>query len=401
LPLREALSLALLHNPQLAANSWNLRLGEARTWQAGLPPNPELEVEVEEFAGSGARQGFQGAETTIRLSQLVELGGKRGARSRLAGAKAKLAGWDYEAERLALLTETTLSFIDVLAAQEQLRLAKDSQRLAEETVMVVAERVRAGKVSPLEETRAGIERANSRIELARASEALKAARRRLAATWGSEIPRFTRATGTLDEVMEIPPLSAVESLLHQNPAVARWAGEMEQRLAARALERAKRVPNLTASLGVQQFAETDDHSLVLSLGFPLPLFDRNQGSLEEARLRLAQGHLEARNAEIRTGTALAESYSSLTAARTEVLALKTEVVPAAGEIFSGARDGYRQGKFGYLEVLDAQRTLFAANKRLLAALASYHQAVAIVESLIGTRLDTLIPPKPAQPEERP
>ena len=94
-------------------------------------------MEIEEFAGSGSRRDFESAETVIRLSQALELGGKRSARSRLAGAHGKLAGWDFEAERLIVLTETTLGFIDVLAAQEQLRLAEDFRSLSRETFDVV------------------------------------------------------------------------------------------------------------------------------------------------------------------------------------------------------------------------------------------------------------------------
>ena len=45
--LREALALALMHNPELRAFSWEVRASEARTLQASLLPNPEIEVEVE------------------------------------------------------------------------------------------------------------------------------------------------------------------------------------------------------------------------------------------------------------------------------------------------------------------------------------------------------------------
>jgi len=82
--LRQALSLALMHNPELKAFSWDIRASEARTLQAGLLPNPEIEVEVEEVGGAGARSGFDGAETTIALSQLIELGNKQSKRSKLA-----------------------------------------------------------------------------------------------------------------------------------------------------------------------------------------------------------------------------------------------------------------------------------------------------------------------------
>ena len=73
--LRQVLALALMHNPDLKAFSWAVRAGEAKTLQAGLRPNPELETEIEEFGGSGALSGFRAIETAIQLSTPIELGG--------------------------------------------------------------------------------------------------------------------------------------------------------------------------------------------------------------------------------------------------------------------------------------------------------------------------------------
>ncbi len=69
--LRKALALALMHNPELKAFSWDVRVSEARQLQASLWPNPELGVEVEDVGGSGELSGFDAAETTIQLSQLI------------------------------------------------------------------------------------------------------------------------------------------------------------------------------------------------------------------------------------------------------------------------------------------------------------------------------------------
>ncbi len=389
LTLRDALALALMHNPKLASVSWNVRIGEARTLQAGLLPNPELEFEAEEVEGSGGRRGFDAAEMSIRLSQLVELGGKRFARTRVAEIDGKLAGWDYETERLAVLTDATLGFIDVLTAQEWLRLTQELVNLSEKTLAMVTERVDAGKVSPLEKIKAEVELANNKIELQRAESELRSARKRLTSVWGSIAPRFSKAVGTMERVSDIPAYENVQALLGQNPGIARWAQEMEQRLAALALERARRVPDLTVGVGVQRFEETNDHALTFGLSLPLPLFDRNQGGVLEAHHRLAQIGYERKNAEVRAATALAESYETLTAAHTEVNGLKTQVVPGASKALDAAQEGYKQGKFGYLEVLDAQRTLFEAKRRFLDALARYHRSVAIVESLIGTQLDSI------------
>jgi cobalt-zinc-cadmium efflux system outer membrane protein len=118
-------------------------------------------------------------------------------------------------------------------------------------------------------------------------------------------------------------------------------------------------------------------------------FDRNRGGVLEARYRLARAEEERRSAEVRLGQALAEVYHSLTTAYRDATLIQRDVLPAAQEAFDVATEGYRQGKFGFLEVLDAQRTLFDTKGQYLEALSAYHKAVADAERLIGEPLSAL------------
>ena len=188
LRLPQAQALALMQNPDLAAFAWEVRAGEARTLQAGLPPNPEVGVEVENVAGAGDFQGVDGAEVTVGISQVIELAGKRRKRTHVAALERDLAAWDYETARLDVLTQVTQAFVDVLRVQERLAVDADLVRLAEQIYRIVIERVKAGKVSPLEATRARVALATSRIALQRAQRELTAARERLTATWGGRLP---------------------------------------------------------------------------------------------------------------------------------------------------------------------------------------------------------------------
>ena len=82
--LEEAVSLALQHNPLLAAGTQALSAADARVVQAGLLPNPELEIEVENFGGSADLGGLEYAESTAVISQPILLGGKRSRRRAVA-----------------------------------------------------------------------------------------------------------------------------------------------------------------------------------------------------------------------------------------------------------------------------------------------------------------------------
>jgi cobalt-zinc-cadmium efflux system outer membrane protein len=384
-------------NPQLVASGWEVRAGEARTLQAGLPPNPEVGIEVENFAGSGALRGVDSAEITIHLSQLIEVAGKRRKRTRVAALERDLVAWDYEATRVDILTQTTQAFVEVLSTQDRLRLNMELVRLAEQVLHTVAERVKAGKVSPVEETKARVALATSRIALERAQRELEAARKRLVATWGSSTPAFARVEGALEPIAAIPPAERLVERIVQSPDIARWVTEMSQRQAAVDLAAARRVPDPTIEGGFRYLNESNDNAFVMAFSIPLPIFDRNQGGFLEARYLQAKAEAERRAAEVQVRTAMAEAYAILSSAFLEATTLKNEVLPGAQRAFDAASEGYRQGKFGFLDVLDAQRTLFEARGQYIDALAAYHRAVAEVERLIGEPLGAVPDaPKPQQ-----
>lgn len=391
--LRDAVAFALLHNPELAAFAWETRAHEARVLQASRLPNPVLGVDAEDIGASKLGGGVAGNEqlvqrqTTVRLGQLIELGGKRSARQRLAARTRDLAAWDFEAARINVLTDVTHAFIDVLAAQEMVALTAQTTQLVERVRQSVGARVVAGVVSPIEETRAEVALATVRVESVRALRQLDAGRRRLATYWGASEATFPAAIGNLNVTPPLPPITEVATRLGENPDLARWAVEISQREAALAAERSKRMPDVTLNAGYRRFTDLRIGALVVGGSVPLPLFDRNGGGIEEAKSRLSKAYEERRAAEARVSAGLAEAYRAVASAHDEVIALRTTVVPGSRQTFAAVSEGYRLGKFGYLDVLDAQRTMIAAGGQYLRALADYHKGVADVERLIGEPLD--------------
>ena len=387
--LRQALALALMRNPELRAFSWATRASEARKMQVSLWPNPELGVEVEDVGGTGGMSGFDGAETTIQLGQLIELNGKLRKRTRVASLEKELAELDYQAKRLDVLTDTTRLFVGVLATQEQLALAEELVQLSEQVMTTVSQRVEAGKDSPVEKTKSEIALASVRIEREKARQNLESARKQLSAIWAGKSPIFEKVAGQFDVVPSIPTGDQLTDLIAQNPDISRWVVELEQRRAVFELEKAKATPDITLSGGFRRFNETDDNAVVFGVSIPLPIANRNQGSILEARHNLAKAGEERKAAETRVNTALASSYRELSNAFTEATELKSKVLDGAQDVFDASTEGYRQGKLDYLNVLDAQRTLFEAKGQYIEALGAYHKARADVERLIGQRIDTI------------
>ena len=387
----DALALALRHNPGLKVFPYSLRAAEARGLQAGLPPNPEVQVEVEEFGGSGARRGFDAAETTIQIGQPIELGGKRDRRTRVAAVDKELVQWDYESARQDLIREVSQAATTVLAAQERLALAEKLLDLSQQAQSAVVHRVQAGRDSPVGALRAGVALSESRIERQKAEKALAAARRNLASMWGSGAPAFTVVSGPWHEIAPPAPVDLAPDAVAANPDIARWEAEQRSRRAALDLEKAKAVPDVTAAGGVRRFEETDDSAFVLGLALPLPLFNRNQGGIEEAVANLAGARQRYEAVRVKTLAALSEAATALAASHDEVTALRSEVLPAAQQAFEAVQQGYLQGKFDYLYVLDTQRTLFETQARYVDSIEAYHKARADVERLTGRSLSTASP----------
>ena len=387
--LREAAAYALMNHPALKAFSHGMRAAEAREVQARVRPNPQIDVEVEEFGGRGARSGFGGSETTIQLGQLIELAGKRAKRARVISLDSELVQWDYESRRLDVVKEVVQAFAGVVAAQERLTLSEQLRDVSRAAHTAVLERVRAGKDSPVEQLRAGVVLSKSEIEVHKAKRALASASQKLAASWGGREVKFERAAGAFYDVAPVPTTDAVISAMAENPDLARWAVEEQQRRAALDSAKAKRVSDVTIAGGVRHFAETDDSAFVLGLAVPLPIFDRNQGGVRVAAERLAKTREEYKTVEIETLAALTAALNDLSSAYDEVGVLRDDVLPKATQALDAASQGYQEGKFDYLYVLDTQRTLFETKVQYIDSVKAYHKARADVERLTGRSIESL------------
>jgi cobalt-zinc-cadmium efflux system outer membrane protein len=284
LDLRSALALALRFNPGLSSASREREASDAAVLQAGAWPNPVFDAQVEDL-----RRGNR--TTTLQLSQPIELGGKRAARVTAAERARDQAASALLARRSELRASVITLFFEVLAAQERLRLAQDSVGLAEVATRAAANRVAAGKVSPLEESRARVAEAGIRVELLQAEGALRSARQQLAALWGNPNPRFTQADGALDR-LPADAAADVEGRLSAAPVLRQARLEVERRQALSDLEQARRVPDVTVSLGAKRVPADEgmgsgsgSNQVVVGLSVPLPIFDTNRGNVAEALSR--------------------------------------------------------------------------------------------------------------------
>lgn len=378
LTLHTALALAAEANADLSAARHELAATDGAVQQAGLLPNPTLEVErVDRKRADDAR------ETTFLLSQPLELGGKRGARMQAAEHTRDSAAAALGARQAEIRANVIDAWFAVLAAQEQLRLAQESSELAQRAAQATGRRVIAGKVSPVEETRAKVAAATVTLELLRARSELAVTRKKLAAMWGNPSPRFDKADGDIDLLPSLPDQALLHHRLAQAPAMALARSELASRQSLAQVELSKRVPDITLNLGRKRSEELGRSQLIVGFSVPLPLFDRNQGNVLETTRRVDKARDELSSTVLRLDSELAQAREDFDLARAQALALRTDIVPGAQSAYAAASTGFENGKFGFLDVLDAQRTLLEARSQYLNALAQAHRAHAAIIRILG------------------
>lgn len=389
LDLAEALELAAEHNPGLAAAGYRVEAADARVVQAGRWANPELEFEIENFGGSDELRGFESADSTLLISQALQIGGKIKHGREVAESDFVLAMRERESLRLDVRGGTTTAFYSVLAAQERLALKKELLSLARSFADTVDARVEAGKVSPVEATRARMEVAAVRVQLIQATREFEVARVRLSSTWGAATADFRRAIGELPRPGDRPAREKLLELLEQSPDMQVLDDRVLRSERVAALEDSFRIPDLTVAAGPRRFSETGDSAWVAGISFPLPIFDSNNGARRAAEFEFEGATRDRRSARVEIEVGLTSVLGRLDAAAEVATALEAEVVPAASSAFEAVEIGYTEGKFGFLDVIDAQRTLFDARSILLDSVVEYALAKVDLERLIGQDLDAV------------
>lgn len=383
LSLRAALQRALAANPRLTVAERDVGIASGQSAQARALPNPELSYEHDNAFGSGPYRGTRAAETTVQISQLVELFGKREARIAAGRAALDAAAMQRQAVRLEVLSETAIAFLSVLGAQTRIRILDEQVAALSQLTPLLKRRVEAGASSPAETGRAEVAADLVKADRARAGATLASARRELAILMGDTAPRFAAVTGRLEATGQPPPFNTVVAAIDANPQLARWTAIHAQRNAELMMARLKPYPDVRVSAGWRHYNETGDNAVRLGISVPLPLFDDNSGNIAAARENVGKVRAERAAGRATLIAVAGRAYDSVQGALRELAVLRGSAIPKARQAGEAIREGYAQGRFSLLEVLDAEATLAQARLREQEALQNFHVAVATIEGLIG------------------
>ncbi len=373
--LATAVRLALAHNPEIAVARREYEATEGGLVQGRARPNPELS-----FVQEGTRSADRSSALQINLP--IELGGKRQARIDASQRARDLANAELNQRQAEVRAAVIGVFFDVLTAQERIRLAQETLALSQRVTDLTGKRVIAGKISPVEETKARVAQAQVKIELAQAQGDLRTSRQKLSALWGNAVPRFEGVDGNVLDLADVPSATALDQRVERSPSQRRAGAELQRRTALTRIEQTKRTPDPTVSLGVK-VAPGASNQILFGVSIPLPFLDGNQGNLMQALRREDKARDEITAQRLRLQSDALQARERWLTARTEAEALRTEVLPGAQSAYEAAGKGFDAGKFSFLETLDAQRTLIQAKAQYLRAVAETHRAASEIERLVG------------------
>jgi len=375
LTLAAAIQIALDGNPEIASSRREVEAMEGARVQAGVFQNPTLSVEVEDVRRDTRT-------TTVLLSQPFELGGKRGARIEAAERAIDVARAQLETKYADIRANVTAAFFATLISQDRVRLAQASLELARTGSETAGKRVTAGKVSPVEETKAKVAEANVRLELVQARGELQTNLYQLRALTGPTVV-FDAVDGNALQIPKPQAQETIEDRITSAPSMRQARLEVKRYGALSELEKAKRIPDITLNAGTMRSREVGRSQAVVGISVPLPIFDTNRGNITEALRRQDKAEEDARALELRLRADVGGARQRYVTTLAEVEALQSDILPGAQTAFDAATKGFELGKFSYLDALDAQRTLLQARSQYLRSLSELHRSITDLDRLLG------------------
>lgn len=384
LTLEQAVNGAIEKSPALAASGSRAAAANASYSGAGAFANPDVSIEAENIFGDGPYKGTDAAEITYGVSQLIELPGKRSSRIEGADAERKLAGLNRDAARLDLIRDVSIAYAEAVAAEQNLVIATAEQKLASDVSSSVTAKVEAGKVPPIQQRKAEIELSSSEMGLDKASRQVSVRKAALANLMGAGNATFELDELSMPPIKQPEPLTVYQAMLSNSPDIKSFDKSIDYAQSQLSLEKARLVPDPTFNVGVRDYREDGQQALVAGLSFPLPVFNANRAQINRAGHEMSAAKADRQGAALSAEKQLIDAYDDFVSGYRTAIALDATVLPGAEEAFSIAREGYDAGKFEYLEVLDAQRTLFAARKERNDAILDYHRQRALIERLTAT-----------------
>ena len=384
--LEQALERAEAANPVLAT---------ARSEQAGRAAaanaftryqNPELNVELEDFLGSGPYTGVNSAEATLQLNQPIAIGSQARGKRASVNANVLVAQAELQAAHAELRAQVYNRAYELANAQARLALAQDVAAAQKQMLTDIQRRVEAGRLSAAELARARVALAHAERDLSDRTSEIDTLRFALAALWNSDIPDFDTVNATLQYDSPLPTTDALYKLLDSAPGFLLWQARIESAQAELAIEKGQNLQTVDMGLGYRQHLATRDGALTAGLTLPLPIGKTNASGVASAKASLAQAQARLTMSRKDFERQLFTHVRAMQRCRANIATQQAEARPAALEALTGIRAGYELGRYSYIDLQDARTALLQIDGSIIGLWHELHLAATAIEQILGTTI---------------
>jgi outer membrane protein, heavy metal efflux system len=352
--------MALQNNPTLAQSAANTRAAEGRKKQSGLYPNPIVGYQGEQIRGGSFRGGEQG----VFVQQNIVLGGKLGLNRKIFDQEKKQAEAEADEQKLRVLTNVKISYVQALAAQQTLELRKNLSKLAQDEVETSHQLANVGQADAPDVLESEVEAQQAELAVTMAEQNQQRVWKELAAVAGNPRLPLMRLEGSLEPTFAVNSDELVERIVDESPVVK--IADLGVKRAEAALARAKRepIPDLQVRGGMQQnreLSETSGRPVGLQgfadVGVQIPIFNRNQGNVAASKADLDRAQREVERVKLVLRERAARVVQNYRFSETAVASYKNQMIPRAQKAYDMYMNKYRSMAAAYPQVLIAQRSL--------------------------------------------
>jgi cobalt-zinc-cadmium efflux system outer membrane protein len=402
--------MAMEHNPTLRQASAQIDATMSRSHQAGLYPNPTVGYVQEQIGALGevtptasgistSGKGTPGELVGGYVEQVFVTGGKlRLSRAKFA-EEANAARWQAEAQTLRVLNGVRVRFFEVAAAERLIQIHRELVQLNDDAVRTTEQLVNVGQANEPDLLQAKVEARRARVALRNAENHYRGNWENLVSVVGA--PEL-RPVSIDDRQFDAPgaPLdfdAALADLLHRSPEIQAAVSEIRRSQIMVQRERREPIPNVTMQAVVGRNFEFNNLTTVgVQASIPLPIFNRNQGTVREAQSDLMRDHAELERVSLSLRHRLADVATRYNDALQSVEDFRAESLPMARRAYEVQSTNFRQRRAAWPQVLVAQRTFVELSQEYVQALLELRRAEVAINGLL--LVDGLAPPETPTPQ---
>lgn len=353
LTLDLALERAERLQPQLAQARALIEAATGRAEQAGALPNPELILGAQQLPLD--RGASNQREYVAGVAQPIPVGGRlRKAReAELMEREVRLRG--LEVARRDLRRRVHAAFATALYQEQAFDARSQIAQGFEKLVTATTARIEAGDAVAEDLARVEMEMLRAEVERQRSQALRDQSLMALAAAIGDVNLRITSLAGNLEETLEVPMLETLAASLVSQPEVIQADANLRASSAWLELAKSEKIPDVKVEALYHRLEATEENTIDLGISIPLPLFNRNQGRLREARAEFEAAQARARMTRNEVAARLQTSYVQLTSALANRRTFKSQVMPRAEQVLRSAEARYEVGDISLIELLPVRR----------------------------------------------